>query len=386
MATTTLSVHVQQPPNSLNKSRNDDISVFQQLKDFRSQIPKNKLLEWETPSGYPTFWYVSKPEQDASSSSVTDRNISKDWGMILAAAQLYTRYPSGITLVVAMLIMSWGQRGLSNLAHDSIHRNLVAKKVRPCGLRKRSRVSLLSQTWNDIIADIFLAPAFLTTAKLQREAHSAHHHYLGTAADPDHGANNPTSLKHYRVCRSSNCQCGSFYTQLNLQTGHASTSILSLFLYDLLDPTSWYQNAIGSFTSAPYFLTAWWTLVTLLTSLLEPSSSPVTSLFSFPIPRGITFPVLFHLTRITLSHTFYILRETIDHSGLQPTSILAFTRSSPCCNAFQKFLQPHDDNYHLLHHLLPRIPMTRLHEAHIWLVGNCGVYREAETSKFLKTS
>ncbi|KAI4159317.1 MAG: hypothetical protein L6R39_000407 [Caloplaca ligustica] len=333
MATTTLSVHVQQPPNSLNKSRNDDISVFQQLKDFRSQIPKNKLLEWETPSGYPTFW-----------------NISKDWGMILAAAQLYTRYPSGITLVVAMLIMSWGQRGLSNLAHDSIHRNLVAKK-----------------TWNDIIADIFLAPAFLTTAKLQREAHSAHHHYLGTAADPDHGANNPTSLKHYR-------------------TGHASTSILSLFLYDLLDPTSWYQNAIGSFTSAPYFLTAWWTLVTLLTSLLEPSSSPVTSLFSFPIPRGITFPVLFHLTRITLSHTFYILRETIDHSGLQPTSILAFTRSSPCCNAFQKFLQPHDDNYHLLHHLLPRIPMTRLHEAHIWLVGNCGVYREAETSKFLKTS
>lgn len=67
----------------------------------------------------------------------------------------------------------------------------------------------------------------------------------------------------------------------------------------------------------------------------------------------------------------------MDHSGLSPETIIGFTRTSPWGTAFQKFLQPHDDNYHLLHHLLPRVPMSRLHEAHLWLIENVEVYEKA---------
>ena len=133
-----------------------------------------------------------------------------------------------------------------------------------------------------------------------------------------------------------------------------------------------FQNAIGSLPTAPLQLTIWWVVIAIATGLLEPQNT-----MSPTIPVGWNFLFLFHFTRCTLSYLVYILREIIDHSGLPSTSILSFTRTSPCCNAFQKFLQPHDDNYHLLHHLLPRIPMSKLHQSHEWLVRHVEVYRNA---------
>jgi hypothetical protein len=139
-------------------------------------------------------------------------------------------------------------------------------------------------------------------------------------------------------------------------------TILSLFIYDLFDPTMSLNYSIGSLSSAPIHLSLYWAFLTFI--------------------LGPKFTILFHLTRCTLSYACYVLREIIDHSGLPSTSILEFTRTSPCCNAFQKFLQPHDDNYHLLHHLLPRIPMTRLHESHLWLVSNLPEYERANSEFF----
>lgn len=56
-----------------------------------------------------------------------------------------------------------------------------------------------SQFLNDLIADVFLAPPHMSTSKIQRANHNAHHRYLGTKDDPDHGEHNNTSLRHYRV-------------------------------------------------------------------------------------------------------------------------------------------------------------------------------------------
>lgn len=52
-----------------------------------------------------------------------------DWAILLAAWQLFVYQPAPLSLFVAVCLMSWGQRGISNLAHDSIHRNLFANKV-----------------------------------------------------------------------------------------------------------------------------------------------------------------------------------------------------------------------------------------------------------------
>ena len=140
----------------------------------------------------------------------------------------------------------------------------------------------------------------------------------------------------------------------------------------MVDPVAFFLNALGSFTKAPLQLSIWWAAVAVLTGLFEPKT-----LSTAFIPVGWQFLLLFPTSRCTLSYCFYILRETIDHSGLQPTTILAFTRNTPCCNMFQYFLQPHSDCYHLLHHLLPRIPMTKLHISHEWLVENCASYERA---------
>ncbi|KIJ65768.1 hypothetical protein HYDPIDRAFT_109775 [Hydnomerulius pinastri MD-312] len=311
---------VAKDPSPVRESSSDKLSVLEQLKDFRSKIPKGMLTEWERPTG---------PRSVIK--------IIQDWTIILAGHQIYTRQPSVATFLAAALLMAWGQRGLSNLAHDSIHRNLTAgKKI------------------NDSLADAFLASPLMSTAYLQRQAHTAHHHYLGTKDDPDHGEHNDTSLKHYRNGRFDH------------------TSMFSLFLYDAFDHVTFFQNVFGSLPEAPFHLISWWTIATILMGFLEPNA-PSVSL----VPFGWRFFMLFHVTRCTLTYCCYIFREIIDHSGLPSTSVLEFTRTSPCCNLFQRFLQPHDDNYHLLHHLLPRVPMSKLHECHLWLVDNVPVYEQA---------
>lgn len=147
------------------------------------------------------------------------------------------------------------------------------------------------------------------------------------------------------------------------------TSILSLWLYDTFDLVMFVQNAVGSLSAAPIQLVIWWAVSSVVTGLLELQPYKL-----FGIPVGWKFLFLFHTTRCTVSYALYILREIIDHGGLHPISIMAFTRTSPCRRFLQIYLQPHDDNYHMLHHMLPKIPTSRLHKADEWLVEHCEEY------------
>jgi hypothetical protein len=56
--------------------------------------------------------------------------IGQDWALIVAGYLLFLSHPNMTTFVGAIFLMSWGQKGLSTLAHDSIHRNLFRSKVR----------------------------------------------------------------------------------------------------------------------------------------------------------------------------------------------------------------------------------------------------------------
>ncbi|KAF9814400.1 hypothetical protein IEO21_05134 [Rhodonia placenta] len=297
----------------------EHVSVLEQLRDFRQKIPRELLAKYERPT-----------------TTLAVCQIFGDWLAAIIGWQTYVWRPNAWTFTFALLLMAWSQRGISNLAHDCNHYNLFKRRI-----------------LNDVVGDLFLAPAHMSTVRLQRKAHTAHHHYLGTKDDPDHGLHNETSLKHYRNGRFDH------------------KTIPSLFLYDLLDPVLFYYNAVGSFFEAPGLLIGWWTAVALLAGFFEPQPS-----FS-PVPFGWRFLALWHGARCTITYAIYVLREIIDHSGLPSTTILEFTRTSPCCRLLQKFLQPHDDNYHLLHHLLPRVPMGHLHELHEWLVANVKEYETA---------
>ena len=120
---------------SPQSSLTEPISVFQQLRDFRSKIPKDLLTQWEKPTGVRCLlWelFSNKVWSTEIKFLVLSRYIAQDWAIILLGHQLYIQQPCPTTFLLAIVLMAWGQRALSNLAHDSIHRNLVSNQVRCC--------------------------------------------------------------------------------------------------------------------------------------------------------------------------------------------------------------------------------------------------------------
>lgn len=66
--------------------------------------------------------------------------------------------------------------------------------------------------------------------------------------------------------------------------------------------------------------------------------------------------------------------------------MLQFSRTSPYGSVLQRFIQPHDDNYHLLHHILPRIPMSKYKLAHEWLLEHSQEYKNANRKSTINFS
>jgi hypothetical protein len=155
------------------------------------------------------------------------------------------------------------------------------------------------------VSDIFLCPALMTTAQLQRAGHAAHHNYLGTETDPDHGLDNETSLKHYRT-----------------RTFDHKT-MLSLFFYDVMDSVLFTQTALGSLAEAPLQILSWWAVVGFALCMLDPVNSiQRMSTLQFSTDYAVALIVPYHVARCTIGYASYIFREIIDHSGLPSTSIL----------------------------------------------------------------
>jgi fatty acid desaturase len=69
------------------------------------------------------------------------------------------------------------------------------------------------------------------------------------------------------------------------------------------------------------------------------------------------------LSRATVYHAIKSFTELADHFGLTPGGIMGFTRNS--YSPLLGFLvHPHNDNYHLTHHLAPKVPLANLARVH----------------------
>ncbi|KAJ7340707.1 fatty acid desaturase-domain-containing protein [Mycena albidolilacea] len=283
----------------------DRQTVFAQIRHFRQKLPREILEKHEKPLSW-----------------LSMRQLIMDWGVALASWQLYLHISNVFTFVLALFCMAYSQRGISNLTHDCSHFNLFSSK-----------------RWNYFVGDFLMCPSLMATMRSQREAHVAHHNYLGSEQDPDHGLGNKTSLKHYR------------------NENFTHKSIWALFLYDVLDAKLFLQHAAGSLNDHALHI--------------------VRPTVGIPLPIAWRFCAMWHLSRCTIMYGVYIFREILDHSGLPSDTILSFTRTSPYGTALQKFLQPHDDNFHLLHHLLPKVPMGHLYSLHSYLVKHVPEYERA---------
>ena len=95
-------------------------------------------------------------------------------------------------------------------------------------------------------------------------------------------------------------------------------------------------------------LVGWWAaLCVLLTSAVG-------------LRTTLAFIILWHIAKATCFHAITVLREMCDHYGLTPGGIFSFTRDIVVPRHLRWFIHPHNNGYHLTHHLMPAVPYYRL--------------------------
>lgn len=236
-------------------------------------------------------------------------DIAFDWAAIALAVVMVNRWGS-VLAIPALLIIANRQRALGNLLHEAGHRNLY-------------RVAWI----NDRMGKLLLAPALLIHLERYRHTHARHHAMLGMSArDPDYilpaTARFPDWWRTYRrLLFSGACWRGAML-------GH------------LAEPTVGMMRRVA--------LIGWW--VTLCGLLASMAGMRIT----------LTFIVLWHVAKATGFHAITVLREMCDHYGLMPGGIFSFTRDIVVPRHVRWLIHPHNNSYHLTHHLMPSVPYYRL--------------------------
>lgn len=239
-------------------------------------------------------------------------------GALVAGAVALVLKGSLLFLPLSVIVIASRQRALKNFLHDATHRNLST-----------------SRSVNDALGRYLLAPLCGEDFALYRDRHLRHHAHLGSELDPD--------LPPFEV---RSC---------------AAQGPWALYARLLLNWPMWRMSVCESLPSlqgrARRFLLAWWAALALALGLLGGGATLA------------AFLGLWVLSKATVYHGVQAFTELCDHARLRPASILAYTRNMPA-GPLSIVLHPHNDNYHLTHHLLPSIPMQNLAKAHRRMLRN----------------
>lgn len=246
--------------------------------------------------------------------------VAASWALIFAAWAL-TVWVSPWFAPLSLLVIASRQRSLGNNLHDAAHGNVV------------------SSPWEWVV-QVLLAAPMAEELGAYRKAHLAHHANLGNPrTDPDF-------LDPFREVEAR--------------------TPLRLYWWMLGSARAWRGNFLGDLPAlgarARLWILAFW--VVLLGAL---------ALLAGPGPAGL-FLLLWLGSRATAYHALKSFTELADHVGLLVDSSITYTRNSPD-NLLALIVHPHNDNYHLTHHLAPRIPMPNLPRFHALLSG-MDEYRE----------
>ena len=251
--------------------------------------------------------------------------IALDWFLILFSVVLVTISP--VLLPIAMFITGNRQRAIGNLLHDSSHVTLFPKRKQ-----------------NDLISNLLLAYPLFTAVKTYRAIHLEHHFNLGDSKlDPDYIDNIQNDMSSLNI----------------FLTNAAALRTLKSSLFGHL-----FSVSIHSVVAIIF----WWIIVCVSMAVLV------------SVKFLLVFLAVWFASKLTVFHLITIFRELSDHAGLQPGTIVSFTRNSPHKGLLKEVFHPHNNGYHLVHHLDYRIPFFQLSRAHklLWSIEE---YRTANHCK-----
>ncbi len=247
--------------------------------------------------------------------SVSLRAATFDWLLIGLAATATSAF-GWAAVPFSILVIGSRQRALGNLLHDASHRSLD-------GNRRRSR----------ILANILFCWPLWVSMAIYRNEHNRHHRFLGDPArDPDF-----------------------IHDENRLPRGWAS-----VWLDQVRSPQmirSSILGHLGRMDSAQLAgVVCWWGVALALISLASSARDALLFLALWVAARALAF------------HPITAFREISDHVGLQPGSLIGFSRNHPFSSVLGGIIHPHHNGYHLLHHLTPGMPFHALPNAHALLM------------------
>lgn len=238
-----------------------------------------------------------------------------DWALIVAACAAALRW-GGIAVGIAMLLIGNRQRALGNLLHDASHGSFDGKSRR-----------------GSMLANALLCLPLWVSMRIYRADHLAHHRYLGNPEkDPDYIHDERLLSRGWRHLWWRQITCiRTFCTALFSHLGRMHTGELAR-------------------------VAGWWIVVLGVAAALFGTSTALGFLGLWIAARALVF------------HPITAFREISDHVGLTPGSLIGFSRNHPVRGWAAHLFHPHNNGFHLLHHLAPALPYHAFPRAHRMLL------------------
>ena len=239
-------------------------------------------------------------------------HLAFDWLCVVASVWAVLQW-GWWAVPAALCVIGNRQRALGNVLHDLGHRN----------------VSRRAQT-NDFIARALVAPLLFSDFAQYRKTHLAHHMHLGDPQlDPDYMESAGSNSNYWR----------------------------ETFRTNLLNPRLWFSTLAGDFVKPLaaqklLYIVLWWSGLLAGIGLIFGWES-----------AGIFF-ASWMAARATVFFLITLFREMCDHFGRTAGGVFQFSRDITARGALRYLVHPHNNGYHLTHHLLPTVPYYHLPTTH----------------------